>query len=271
MVSTHLISQTSQPRPSLTRHRLHNEILDFYDFVAPQSYEHRARDQLVQRIKSALSSQKFFPHDKGLLLSFGSYPAGLYLPTADMDLVYTSERHYNGGPPLLDATIPNDRPSIKKTLYKCSRRLQQVGIANNPVVIPSAKVPIVKFKDRVTGLDVDISFENLSGVQAQATFQKWKEQFPDMVYMVALVKQLLVMRAMNEVHSGGLGGFTIICLIISFLQHSKKADNLGDCFIAFLKYYGKDFDLSRQRIQMSPPAVVKKVWRISIVLHACSC
>ena len=241
----------------LTSFRLHNEILDFYDFVAPHSYEHEARDKLVQRISNALGSQRWFPQDKGRILCFGSYPAGLYLPTADMDLVYTSERHFNGGPPVFDAA--SDKAVFKKTLFKASRRLQQVGIANNPFVIANAKVPIIKFKDRVTGLDVDISFENLSGVQAQATFDQWKAQYPDMIYMVALVKQLLVMRNLNEVHSGGLGGFSIICLIVSYIQHSKKAENLGECFLGFLEYYGKEFDLSRKRIQMNPPAVVEKV------------
>lgn len=239
------------------KHRLHNEILDFYDWVAPQQYEHDARHKLVQRIADALSSQRWFPHDTGRILCFGSYPAGLYLPTADMDLVYASDRHYNGGPPVLGAA--SDKQTFKKTLYKASHRLQRVGIAVNPTVIANAKVPIIKFKDRTTGIDVDISFENLTGVQAQATFDQWKRDYPDLVYMVALVKQLLVMRGLNEVHSGGLGGFSIICLIVSYFQHSKKADNLGECFLGFLEYYGKGFDLSRDRIQMNPPCIMKKV------------
>jgi non-canonical poly(A) RNA polymerase PAPD5/7 len=174
-----------------------------------------------------------------------------------MDLVYASDRHYNGGPPVLGAA--SDKQTFKKTLYKASHRLQRVGIAVNPTVIANAKVPIIKFKDRTTGIDVDISFENLTGVQAQATFDQWKRDYPDLVYMVALVKQLLVMRGLNEVHSGGLGGFSIICLIVSYFQHSKKADNLGECFLGFLEYYGKGFDLSRDRIQMNPPCIMKKV------------
>jgi non-canonical poly(A) RNA polymerase PAPD5/7 len=241
----------------LTLVRLHNEILDFYDWVAPQQYEHSARDKLVKRISDALGSQRWFPQDNGRILCFGSYPAGLYLPTADMDLVYASDRLYNGGPPVLESAT--DRAAFTRTLRKASQRLQKVGIANNPFVIAKARVPIIKFKDRLTGLDVDISFENLSGVQAQATFDQWKNEYPDMLYMVALVKQLLVMRGLNEVHTGGLGGFSIICLIVSYIQHAKKAENLGDCFLGFLKYYGKDFDLSRKRIQMNPPAVLNKV------------
>ncbi|KAH8732155.1 hypothetical protein GQ44DRAFT_735100 [Phaeosphaeriaceae sp. PMI808] len=235
---------------------LHNEIMDFYEFVAPTKFEHKARRNLVDRISNALRNTKVFPHDAGQILCFGSYPAGLYLPTADMDLVYASDRHYDGGSPVLDAA--QDRGIFKKTLFKASNRLKNVGIAENSFVIAKARVPIIKFQDRVTGLDVDISFENLSGVQAQATFDKWKSEYPDMIFLVVLVKQLLSMRGLNEVHHGGLGGFSIICLVVSYIQHNRKTDNLGACFLGFLEYYGKKFDLAKQRIQMHPPAIVKK-------------
>lgn len=175
-----------------------------------------------------------------------------------MDLVYASDRHFNGGPPALESS--NRHNPFKNILYKAARRLEDVHIAAaRPIVIVGAKVPIIKFQDRITGIDVDISFENLSGVQAQATFDKWRKEYPDMIYMVALVKQFLVMRGLNEVHTGGLGGFSTICLIVSYIQHSDRPENLGDCFIGFLEYYGKKFDLSRQRIQMNPAAVVEKV------------
>ncbi|CAO2658254.1 Nn.00g059770.m01.CDS01 [Neocucurbitaria sp. VM-36] len=233
---------------------LHNEILDFYDFVAPQPFEHDIRNQLVHRVNSALGSRRF-PHESGRILCFGSFPAGLYLPTADMDLVYTSDRHYNGGPPVLDFS---KKGAHKSLLYKASRRLTDMRICRDqPMVIANAKVPIIKFTDDLTGLEVDISFENLSGVQAQATFAEWKRQYPDMIYMVALLKQFLVMHGLNEVHTGGIGGFSIICLIVSYLHHTTQPENLGECFLGFLKYYGS-FDLARKRIQMYPPAIIDK-------------
>ncbi|KAF1842572.1 uncharacterized protein K460DRAFT_409975 [Cucurbitaria berberidis CBS 394.84] len=233
---------------------LHNEILDFYDFVAPQPFEHEIRNKLVHRVNSALGPRRF-PQDSGRILCFGSFPAGLYLPTADMDLVYTSDRHYNGGPPVLDFS---QKGAHKSLLYKAARRLTDLRICRgHPNVIANAKVPIIKFTDDLTGLEVDISFENLSGVQAQATFAEWKRLYPDMVFMVALLKQFLAMHGLNEVHTGGIGGFSIICLIVSYIHHAEKPANLGECFLGFLKYYGH-FDLSRKRIQMHPPAIVDK-------------
>lgn len=200
--------------------------------------------------------QRRFPQENGRILCFGSFPAGLYLPTADMDLVYVSDRHYNGGEAVVDMSGRNANKSL---LYKAARRLKDTKLAANghAQVIP-ARVPIIKFEDALTGLQVDISFENLSGVQAQATFAQWKQQYPDMIYMVALMKQFLVMHGLNEVHTGGIGGYSIICLIVSYIQHSPKPDNLGECFLGFLRYYG-DFDLARKRIQMHPPAIIEKV------------
>ncbi|KAF2852789.1 hypothetical protein T440DRAFT_391414 [Plenodomus tracheiphilus IPT5] len=234
---------------------LHNEILDFYDFVAPQPYEHALRNQLVNRIQSALGSRRF-PQDNGRVLCFGSFPAGLYLPTADMDLVYTSDRHYNGGPPVLDMTQKNSTmPLLRGVRSIIQRRNMAYGTV---LCLFGAKVPLVKFIDNVTRLQVDISFENLSGVQAQATFAQWKEQYPDMVYMVALLKQFLVMRGLNEVHTGGIGGFAIICLIVHYIYQAGKPENLGELFRGFLDYYGNKFDLTRHRIQMNPPGIVEK-------------
>ncbi|ENH99460.1 hypothetical protein COCC4DRAFT_208109 [Bipolaris maydis ATCC 48331] len=232
---------------------LHNEILDFYDFVAPKPFEHEQRNRLVNRVNNALG-QRRFPQQNGRVLCFGSFPAGLYLPTADMDLVYVSDQYYNGGPPVVDMS---QRGANKSLLYKASNRLKSMGMDADGCQVIHAKVPIIKFQDRLTQLQVDISFENLSGVQAQATFAQWKQDYPDMIYMVALLKQFLVMHGLNEVHTGGIGGFSIICLIVSYIQHSDKHENLGECFLGFLKYYG-DFDLSRKRIQMHPPAIIEK-------------
>ncbi|KAL6702763.1 hypothetical protein ACN47E_000947 [Coniothyrium glycines] len=234
---------------------LHNEILDFYDFVAPQPYEHELRNELVNRVNNALGNRRF-PQDTGRILCFGSFPAGLYLPTADMDLVYTSDRYYNGGPPALDFSR---KGAHKNLLYKASNKLKDTRMCKGqPIVIATAKVPLIKFVDSYTHLQVDVSFENLSGVQAQATFAHWKQQYPDMIYLVALLKQFLVMHGLNEVHTGGIGGFSIICLVVSYIQHAPKPNNLGECFVGFLDYYGNKFDLATQRIQMNPPAVVKK-------------
>ncbi len=169
---------------------LHNEILDFNDFVSPTSHEHNMRKTLVARVDDALG-RRILPGASGRIYSFGSFPAGLYLPTADMDLVYTSEQYHSGGNPVIDFSV---KGANKKMLYRVARLLHDKHISvDMPTVIAMAKVPIVKFKDRLTKYQVDISFENLSGLQAQATFATWKREYPDLVRTSSQLSDFLVL------------------------------------------------------------------------------
>ncbi|KAF2263803.1 hypothetical protein CC78DRAFT_544745 [Lojkania enalia] len=233
---------------------LHNEILDFYDYVKPSTGEKEVRENLIKRVEQCLSRGRPAPY-VGHVRCFGSFPAGLYLPTADMDMVYVSHQHDNGGAPMIDFEVHSQ---VNRTLRNAARKLESHRIATDVVVITRAKVPIIKFRDVTTGIKVDLSFENLSGVKAQQTFSKWKRDYPDMPYMVALVKQFLLMRGLNDVHTGGLGGFSIICLVVSLIQLQPHPSDLGTLFLNFLNFYGNKFDLARKRIQMHPPKHIDK-------------
>ncbi|KAF2790639.1 hypothetical protein K505DRAFT_351822 [Melanomma pulvis-pyrius CBS 109.77] len=233
---------------------LHNEILDFYDLVRPDPHETSVRTNLIRRIESALGTQ-YLTGATGHVLCFGSFPAGLYLPTADMDLVYATDRLRGGGPPALNFNV---KSQVTKVLWRAARKLESRGVAVDMTVISRAKVPIVKFVDSITGIKVDLSFENLTGMEAQQTYKEWISTWPDMIPLVALVKQFLAMRGLNDVHLGGLGGFSIICLVVSFLQLAPPSANLGESFMNFLDYYGNNFDLARKRIVMKPPRLANK-------------
>ncbi|GAA6048821.1 hypothetical protein JCM3770_003638 [Rhodotorula araucariae] len=76
--------------------------------------------------------------------------------------------------------------------------------------------------------------------------------------LVLLVKAFLAQRGMNEVFTGGLGSYSIICLVISFLQLHPKIQtalvnpnrNLGLLFIEFLELYGKHFNYDQAGITL---------------------
>ncbi|KAG9673584.1 hypothetical protein KCU99_g4897, partial [Aureobasidium melanogenum] len=239
---------------------LHNEILDFYDYVKPRDFENQVREDLVKRIESAV--RKSFPDLN--VRAFGSFASGLYLPTADMDLVACSTRFLNGG-------YANPQPT-KSWMYKFANCLKRAGIAieSSVTVIASSRVPLVKFVEKVTGLRVDVSFENDSGLLANNTFQVWKERFPAMPIIVSLIKQFLVMRDFSEVFSGGLGGYSVICLTITILRVLEDRNgvdwdpmqSLDTVLMTFFVYYGRDFDVHNHGIQMEPWNIVtKKSWR----------
>jgi non-canonical poly(A) RNA polymerase PAPD5/7 len=134
-------------------------------------------------------------------------------------------------------------------------------------VITRAKVPIIKFTDKQTGIRVDISVENDTGLIALQTFAQWKEKYPAMSIIVVLIKQMLAMRNLNEVFHGGLGGFSIICLVVSVMQHMPEiqSENMdpslhyGELLLNFLDLYGNKFNLQSTGIVVEPPGYFDKI------------
>lgn len=233
---------------------MHKEIVDFYEFVKPRDFEEKIRAKLVDNLRLALRRDgRNFANAQ--LFPFGSFVSGLYLPTADMDVVVCSESFMKGG----DATYL----SAKNWLYKFRKLLTSQRIANydSVEVIAHARIPLVKYVDKATGLRVDVSFENLGGVRAVDTFQRWKKEYPAMPALVTIIKHYLLMRGLNEPVNGGLGGFTVICLVVSMLQLMPEVQSgslipehhLGEMLLEFLKLYGRDFKYRTNAISLVDP------------------
>jgi non-canonical poly(A) RNA polymerase PAPD5/7 len=89
----------------------------------------------------------------------------------------------------------------------------------------------------------------------------WKEQYPAMPVIVSVIKQFLLIRGLNEVPTGGLGGFSITCLVASLLQHMPRREefNLGKILLNFFDYYGNIFQYEDVGIRMNPPMFFNKV------------
>ena len=184
----------------------------------------------------------------------------LYLPTADMDIVICSKSFLAGNAGRLGTT---------STLHKFKAQLLRQNIAQEGSiqVISKAKVPLVKYVDRATGLRVDVSFERQDGVRAIQTFLDWQKQYPAMPILVTLIKHFLVMRGLNEPVNGGIGGFSVICLVTSMLQLMPQVQsrsmvpehNLGEMLLEFFDLYGHKFDYHDVAIRLNPPGYVPKV------------
>ncbi len=237
--------------------------MDFYEHVRPRDFEEKIRADVVEDLQAFCRSMY---GDKVSVLSFGSYPSGLYLPTGDMDLVVVSDRYANGGAPVY---------SNKKTLWRLQGAICNNSMAhqNEIEVIVHAKVPLVKYIEKRSSLKMDISFENLTGVQAIGTFKAWKKEYPAMPVLVTIVKHFLAMRGLNEPVNGGIGGFSVICLVVSMLQmipqvqshNMDSGDRYGDLLMEFFDLYGNRFNFNEVAISLNPPKYIPKVstptWR----------
>ena len=230
-------------------------MIDFYEWVKPQEYEREVRADVLQRLSFA-----FNRIEPGELKAFGSYAAGLYLPVGDMDLVYFTRSFRPGN--VGKNGIAFKPPKRLLDRFASLLRNQNIARPGSVVVIPFAKVPIVKFIEARSGLRVDLSFDNDSGVIANETFQTWKVEYPAMPVIVSVIKQFLMIRGLNDVATGGLGGFSIICLVTSLLQHMPGADattNLGQLLVEFFNLYGNLLDRQHVAIRMDPPGYLDKV------------
>lgn len=180
-----------------------------------------------------------------------------------MDLVVCSASYMKGGPPTY--------LGARSWLYKFQKFLiaQHVADSQSIEVIAHARIPLVKFVDRLTGLKVDISFENLGGVDAIDTFLKWKDQYPAMPILVTVIKHFLLMRGLNEPVNGGIGGFTVICLVVSMLQLMPQVQSrslvpehhLGEVLLEFFNLYGRNFNYESNAICLKTPRIgyIRKV------------
>lgn len=209
---------------------LTSEIKDFVKYISPSAEEIKNRNQLIANLRSHITS--IWPDAE--LHCFGSFATDLYLPGSDIDCVVVSKR---------------GRYDNKSSLYQLTSYIRNHNLGVEVVPIAKAKVPIIKFVDPKTRIHIDISFERSNGLTAAKLIIDWLANTPGLRELILIVKQFLSVRKLNEVHVGGLGGFSIICMCYSFLKlHPRLStnninpmENLGCLLIEFFELYGYNF------------------------------
>eukprot|EP01135_Chromosphaera_perkinsii_P003610 Nk52_evm19s249 gene=Nk52_evmTU19s249 len=215
---------------------LHEEIVDCVNWLTHTAPEHQMRTDLVQRFNDVITT--LWPGQCSVRV-FGSFETLLYLPTSDIDICVFG-------------------PWTNPPLFDLAKALKRAGILSNIKVIDKARVPIIKCVDKMTNISVDISFNLPAGVETAELVKKYIRDYPPLYPLVFVVKQFLSIRQLNEVFTGGLSSFSIILMVVSFLQlhprlktpHDMKTANLGVLLIEFLELYGVNFNYVRTGISV---------------------
>uniref|UniRef100_UPI00398F3D28 terminal nucleotidyltransferase 4A isoform X2 n=1 Tax=Pristiophorus japonicus TaxID=55135 RepID=UPI00398F3D28 len=208
---------------------LHEEIMDFYNFMSPRPEEETMRKEVVKRIESVI--KELWPAADVQI--FGSFSTGLYLPTSDIDLVVFGKWK---NPPL--------------------QLLEQALRRRNIAEPYSIKVPIIKLTDQETEVKVDISFNVETGVKAAQFIKDFIKGYPVLPYLILVLKQFLLQRDLNEVFTGGISSYSLILMAISFLQLHPRIDarrpsvNLGVLLVEFFELYGRHFNYLKTGIRI---------------------
>ncbi|KAM3165287.1 Polynucleotide adenylyltransferase [Lachancea thermotolerans] len=216
------------------------EIKDFVAYISPSQEEIRVRNSTISKIRNAVKD--LWP-DADLHV-FGSFATDLYLPGSDIDCVVNSSS--------------GDKEN-RNCLYSLASFLKRRKLATQVEVISKARVPIIKFVEPISQIHIDISFERVNGLEAARVIRGWLKETPGLRELVLIVKQFLAARRLNMVHTGGLGGFSIICLVYAFLQLHPRVissdidsmENLGILLIDFFELYGKNFGYDHVAISVT--------------------
>ena len=218
---------------------LHQEINDFYNYMKPRPSEVCMRKDIICRVKKVVHS--VWPLAK--VEPFGSFVTGLYLPTSDIDLVVS------GRWPIAPLF------TLEEALLK-----HDIAIEGTTLCLDKATVPIVKFLDKKTEVGVDILF-NVEGSNrdsesnAADKIREFIYIYPFLPKVMLVLKQFLTQRNLNEVFYGGISSYSLVLLLVSFLQlHPRHAatdpnsTNLGVLLIEFFELYGRHFNYMKTGI-----------------------
>lgn len=177
--------------------RLHEEMLDFCAYMSPRPEEELERRELIARFTELC--QDIWPGCE--LKPFGSFATRLYLPTSDIDIVLVGADGDAAG-----------------RLELLADEIRSADMASYLEVIGKAKIPIVKFTDKKTGLKMDVCFDEVGGLASAKLVNEKQQTMPALRPLVLFLKFFLQCRLLNETYSGGVGSYLLQLMVISFLQ-----------------------------------------------------
>eukprot|EP00736_Rhodelphis_marinus_P005184 Rmarinus@m.27576 len=214
---------------------LHHEILDFYTFVQPTTEEKVLRTAAVGRVKMVIT--EVFPGAESHV--FGSFACDLYLPSSDIDMCV-----------MLPGMTPDEPVPLGKDgpLEKLARALKNKNMTSRLQVIDRAKVPIVKFVEKASGVAFDICFNLMNGVENVKFVSELAGSFVSLRPLLLVVKYFLHQRDLNETYTGGIGSYALLLILCHHLQMYRTNFgnsyhlNLGEMLINFFELYGRRFN-----------------------------
>ena len=226
-------SEPADEPPESVFLKLHNEILDFCDFISATPLERDIRQGVVDELKRTVLS--IWP--KARVEVFGSQATGLATPRSDIDFV-----------------IFNAKDQHPTRLRRLAETLKSQNMVSFIEVIEKTKVPIVKFTHRVSDIQCDICFDVQNGLETADMTRGLVQALSPLKPLVLVLKYFLAQRGLNETYTGGIGSYLLLLMVISLLQHHQRRRcsfpavaapiNLGSLMFEFFDLYGRKFNYS---------------------------
>ncbi|KAI0986393.1 hypothetical protein GJ496_002836 [Pomphorhynchus laevis] len=238
--------------------------------VFQQNKQTDSQYQLRQNLRSCLQTIFIQVFPKCSLHLVGSSSNGFGSSTADADMCLM----------LTDDTICQRTESIN-LLRLIQRSMRELSFAYFPFVI-RAKVPILRFTDRISGLSVDLNLNNPAGIQNTRLIKAFSTKDIRVQPLGIVIKLWAKSNKINDASQQTLSSYSLIMMTLHFLQYvcnppvipvldvdddttwlndwdSANHEPLGVLFVKFLRYYSETFNYDRSVISVRLGQVLSRV------------
>uniref|UniRef100_A0AAR2KX47 RNA uridylyltransferase n=1 Tax=Pygocentrus nattereri TaxID=42514 RepID=A0AAR2KX47_PYGNA len=198
------------PLPSMTER--FREILDnlcrlcFYE-LSPTIGEQQKREQILASLERFIRKEY---NDKAQLCLFGSSKNGFGFRDSDLDICMTLEGHDTA-----------EKLNCKEIIEGLAKVLKKHTGLRNILPITTAKVPIVKFEHKQSGLEGDISLYNTLAQHNTRMLATYAALDPRVQYLGYTMKVFAKRCDIGDASRGSLSSYAYILMVLYFLQQRE--------------------------------------------------
>ncbi|XP_009635545.1 poly(A) RNA polymerase GLD2 isoform X1 [Egretta garzetta] len=257
----------------VAKDKLSQQVLELFQACQQQTCDLNRKELCRTELQREI--QLIFPQSRLFLV--GSSLNGFGTRTSDGDLCLVVKEE-----PVNQKTEARHILSLVQKLF--STKLS--SYIERPQLI-RAKVPIVKFRDKVSCVEFDLNVNNVVGIRNTFLLRTYAYIENRVRPLVLVVKKWASFHDINDASRGTLSSYSLVLMVLHYLQTlpepilpslqknypesfdptmqlhfvhqapctvppylSKNASSLGDLLIGFFKYYATEFDWSRQMISV---------------------
>ncbi|KAM9364181.1 terminal uridylyltransferase 4 isoform 2-T2 [Pholidichthys leucotaenia] len=188
------------------------EILDglckwcYYE-LSPTHTEHQKREQILTVLEKFIRKEY---NEKAQLCLFGSSKNGFGFRDSDLDICMTLEGHETA-----------ENLNCKEIIEGLAKVLKKHTGLRNILPITTAKVPIVKFEHRQSGLEGDISLYNTLAQHNTRMLATYAALDPRVQFLGYTMKVFAKRCDIGDASRGSLSSYAYILMVLYFLQQRQ--------------------------------------------------
>ncbi|XP_028443137.1 terminal uridylyltransferase 4 isoform X1 [Perca flavescens] len=178
-----------------------------YFELSPTHAEQQKREQILCSLERFIRKEY---NDKAQLCLFGSSKNGFGFRDSDLDICMTLEGHETA-----------ERLNCKEIIEGLAKVLKKHTGLRNILPITTAKVPIVKFEHRQSGLEGDISLYNTLAQHNTRMLAMYAALDPRVQFLGYTMKVFAKRCDIGDASRGSLSSYAYILMVLYFLQQRQ--------------------------------------------------